>query len=250
MTMEKVMKIYKSVRDSVSQEQVWKCFFEDTHYCKEITAVPIVVDIKYAPQYPALFYYNADGTIRYPSSRRAYRLLSPWGVPRPGFFVPIAKYGLLASYCDYYIDEDRQVLVFDCLGHPDKAYKKLIDDSAKYYGLNVEWRLTKLYDYNILNRVLRSLEELIEMDKVVLHWTSAMHLPFAAIYRLYQKGIDVIGTKVVLVRTLRYNDRTRNIIKVANDYMCSNGDQIACLAKPVFHRTLYRYFIQRQQKTI
>lgn len=210
-----------------------------------IHAPPLFAPTSVSHKIPALFYIDSKCRLRYPA-RNAFRTRTPWHSHLPGYFIPVARYGLLAGLCKYSFDVNEMALQISCLGEPDEKYLQPIIDIAKENSIDLSIHTKRLYDLSDVYRIADRIAELTTNSTLTLHWTPALHIPFAALYRLYQQGTDLIGTGVKLAKVLPLNDKLRNKAKLASDYMCSKGDTVACMSSKVFHNTLYKLFIKRQ----
>ena len=223
------------------------CFQSRNRLCSEIVAFPILVSRRYSTNIPAMFYYTPSG-IRYPRMGDATWLL-PWDDKFYGFPILVGKYGPIFGMCDYRVNSEagRTTIKIECLGEPDEKYKRLINSTARFVGgWRIQWRIRRVYDESVLPLVASRIKEICESGrKLIVYWGPYMLIPLSALaYLLEVDRKNYIGTCVTLNWLPSLDDRFRNMVKRALDYMCANGDAIACYASKVIHHTLYKYFFR------
>lgn len=214
--------------------------------CDDIVAYPILVDNKYSKEIPAMFYKREDGKVVKPKQDKRLKyatVVLPWESKYQGFPIPVGRYGPLMSLCDYYYDTESWELIIKCPGEPDREAMNAVNRVARIVGWGVRWQMRKFYDLSSMITVAERIDELCRRGETIyVSWTPFIHVVFGALEYLSERKKRYIGTCVKLAEVLDLGDKLRNQIKSAIDYMCSQGDEVACLAHNVIHATKYRYF--------
>jgi len=223
---------------------IWvNCLSNPHAICEELVAPPLAAGRQYCDEVFSLFCVSGR---KLTQPRRSKAIPTPWGESLRQPKILVGKYGLLATTCDHYVDSQGNV-VLKCIGEPDSQQLEALEWAARMLGVDVKLHTLRLYGLPTVFAVARTIDNMCEAGKTVtIYWTRAMHLPLAALEVLYQQGKDYIGRCAKLAVVLPLKDKFRNMVKDAIDYMCNQGDEVACLAHHVIHRGKYKLFIERE----
>jgi len=210
--------------------------------CRRCRAAPLIVGRELAERVPVLLVATPLGAVPAAETSYAAETWTPWGTRARGYVVPVARHGFLRGICVPEVDEG--VVTLLCPGEPDWDAVRPLRRAAERIGARVEVAHRRLYDEDTPYRIAEHLERRIARDGrvvVKLFPYGLSHVVMAAVVVLVEEYGYAPGREVAVapLYPAGVNDRERNVVKAANDYMCAKGDKVACLAARGYHVSLW-----------
>lgn len=210
--------------------------------CLRCKAPPLIVGRLFAERVPSLLVATNMGAVPAIDTTYAAETLTPWDTRVQGYVVPVARYGFLRGICVPMVADG--VVTLLCNGVPDWDALSPVKRAAARIGARVEVTYRTLYTDETPYRLADYLAGRIEREgrvEVPLFPYGLSHVAMAAVVILVEEYGYKPGSEVAVRPLYPYgvNDRERNVVKKANDYMCGKGDRVACIAAKGYHVPLW-----------
>ena len=192
--------------------------------CPELDCPPLI-----SSRSPALLRPTPRGA-RYQRDTE-FRVMQPWGEETP-YRVFVARYGAIRTPCQ--LMRLGSTLILACPGEPERDKVSALVRVAKAMGYEFRVAVTRVYDVGTMKWLA---ERLPRLKRVLLTARGVPQLIVAALrYAVEELGYE--RDELPAVYTC-YDPSTtsaeRNIVKSYVDWMCGNGDEVACYASKYFH---------------
>ena len=210
--------------------------------CTRVHAPPLINTQR--AREPAILVATPRGAVPAGAMRRPpWTVEAPWGDRCPGYCVPVARYGLIRSYCRAGITSPG-IVVLTCQGEPDREALRPLLRAATRVGARIEVAQARLYTVSDALRIAGFFAAEARRRgryRVVLPAGGLAHLAAAAVYIAVER-LGLEPWRDIYFDPLFGPDlgsMERNRLKIASDYMCSRGDPVACMASRALHAPLW-----------
>lgn len=196
----------------------------ERRFCPELDCPPLI-----SAHSPALLRPTPRGA-RYQRDTE-YRVIQPWGEETP-WRVFVARYGAIRVPCK--LTRIGDTLILTCPGEPERDKARALARVAEAMGYEFRVVAGRVYDTDTVRWLAGRLPVL---EKVLLTARGVPHLVVAALrYALEELGYERSELPAVYTDYDPGTSSTeRNIVKNYVDWMCGNGDDVACYASKYFH---------------
>ena len=227
--------------DYVVHVECVKPSYTSTEYriCGNIDLPPLISSYR-----PALFRPSRSGPTHQYTRQDSPRMYTPWGLYPHGYRVYVS-WGPTLAYCDSMILGEG-VVGLSCPGKPMDWLMTPLRRVARRMGYRLAVAERRLYSMEAVDRsaeiVYRRLEKRGVGPLLHLHMVGMPHLAVAVARRLvevYGVPLDEVARLLEIHYDPDEGSGERNAVKIYVDYMCREGDTVACYASRMLHMPVW-----------